>query len=97
VTDPATGWTDFRPFDPQIFQHLRAAHSCTFLWSSATCGEEMLNRICEVFSVPREEVAVLCMSSDRPNIFMQRRITKKALSLGCVQCCNQHGVKSISG
>ena len=41
----------------------------------------MLGRLCQAFSIGREEVAVLSMSTDRPNIYLQRRVTKKALSL----------------
>jgi hypothetical protein len=35
----------------------------------------MLVRLCKAFSVPREDVAVLSMSPDRPNIYIQRRVT----------------------
>ena len=42
----------------------------------------MLDRVCQAFSIPRLEVAVLLMSPDRPNIYQQRRTTKKALSIG---------------
>ena len=82
VSDPLTGWTEFRPFHADTWRHLSTAHNCPFLWSSATCGEGMLGRLCEAFGVPREEVAVLTMSVDRPNIYLQRRVTSHALSLG---------------
>ena len=42
----------------------------------------MLGRLCQAFSVQREEVAVLMMSANRPNIYMQRRVTRTALTLG---------------
>ena len=77
-----TGWTEIRPFFPETWLHLSTAHGCAFLWSSATCSEGMLGRLCQAFSIGREEVAVLSMSTDRPNIYLQRRVTKKALSLG---------------
>ena len=82
VTDPQTGWTEFRPFHPETWLHLTIAHNCPFLWSSATCNEGMLVRLCKAFSVPREDMAVLSMSPNRPNIYIQRRVTKRALSLG---------------
>jgi hypothetical protein len=42
----------------------------------------MLERISESFGVPRQEMAVLTISSDKPNIYQQMRVTKKALSIG---------------
>ena len=82
VSDPLTGWTEIRPFHPDLWLHLSTAHSCPFLWSSATCGEAMLMRLCTAFGVLREDVAVLSMSVDRPNIYIQRRVTQRALCLG---------------
>jgi superfamily II DNA helicase RecQ len=82
VADPEDGWTDFRPFHCDLWRHLDAAHNCIFLWSSATCGDAALGRICQAFGVERESVAVLQMGSDRPNVYLQRRITARALSIG---------------
>ena len=82
MSDPLTGWTNIRPFHPDLWLHLSAAHNCCFLWSSATCNDAMLERICEAFTIQREEVAVLQMNIDRPNIYQQMRPTKKAFSIG---------------
>ena len=84
VADPKTGWTEFCPFHPEIWLHLTTAHNCPILWSSATCSEDILRRLCQAFSVPREEVYILQMSTDRPNIFIKKIVTKKALWLGYV-------------
>jgi hypothetical protein len=82
VADTEDGWTDFRPFHSDLWHHLYAAHHCTFLWSSATCGDAALGRICKSFGVERESVAVLQMGSDRPNVYLQRRITARTLNIG---------------
>ena len=82
ICDPLTGWTKFRPIDPEIFQHLSAAHGCPFLLSSATVNEESLCRISDTIMVDRKEVMVLQMSGNRPNIFFQNRIFKDCLSIG---------------
>ena len=82
ISDPKDGWTSIRPFHADVWLHLSTAHNCPFLWSTATCSDAMLKRIGDAFGVPREEMAVLVISCDTPNIYQQRRITKKALSIG---------------
>ena len=84
VTDPEDGWTDFRAYNPEVWLHLRAAHNAVFLWSTATCSEASLGRITAEFSVLREEVSVLYMPIDRKNIYYQRRILEKKISIGLV-------------
>ena len=62
--------------------HLAAAHRCPFLWSTAKCSERLLEGIAEAYEVLREEMAVLVMSPDTPNIYQQRRVIKSAISIG---------------
>ena len=76
------GWAGFRGYHSELWRHLAAAHRCPFLWSTATCSERLLEEIAEAYEVPREEMAVLVMSPDTPNVYQQRRIIKSALSIG---------------
>ena len=82
VTDPLDGWVDFRPFHTETWTHFAIAHKCIFLWSSATCNDCTATRICGAFDILRENLFVLQMDGDRPNIFHQRRIASRTLSIG---------------
>ena len=82
VADYITGWTNFRPLNKEMLEYLAVAHGCPTLLSSATVNNTSLVRICETVCVPREEVAVLLMDADRPNIYLQLRETVRCLSIG---------------
>jgi superfamily II DNA helicase RecQ len=82
VCDPLTGWTNIRQYDKSVFEYLTAAHQCPMLLSSGTVSEASLSRICENICVQREDVVVLQMSADRPNIYQQLRVCDKSLSIG---------------
>ena len=76
------GWTEFRPYSPDLWRWLRATYQgVPFMLSSATLSTTSLERIKISLGIDREEVLVLSSSCDRPNIFQQSRRLKRRLDI----------------
>jgi superfamily II DNA helicase RecQ len=58
-----------------------ALWSCPFILLSATMDEEGLKDVCKVLRIDRQEVVVLWKNSNRPNIFLQSRVLKRAIDV----------------
>ncbi|XP_071500236.1 ATP-dependent helicase wrn-1-like [Diadema antillarum] len=62
---------------------LRSRLTCPVLMLSATCTDRMVTAVCENLSLRREEVKIVALSPDRPNIHLEiARVPNKQEALG---------------
>ena len=70
MADSQFGWTDFRPYDVNLWQWIAISFPDTpYLLSSATINTDSLERIKSSLDIKGEEVRVLSASLGRPNIY----------------------------
>ena len=82
MADSQFGWTDFRPYDVNLWQWIAISFPDTpYLLSSATINTDSLERIKSSLDIKEEEVRVLSASLDRPNIYYQARKLSASLSV----------------
>ena len=82
MADSQFGWTDFRPYDENLWQWIGISFPGTpYLLSSATINSESLERIKTSLDIKGEEVRVLSGSLDRPNVYYQARKLSASLSV----------------
>ena len=82
MADSQFDWTDFRPYDVNLWQWIAISFPDTpYLLSSATINTDSLERIKSSLDIKEEEVRVLSASLDRPNIYYQARKLSASLSV----------------
>ena len=95
--DPVSGWAEIRAYCSATWKYLRAAFKCPLFLLSATMEEASLERILgtaiyfqifiidncfkDTLEIKRDDLSLLYKSSDRPNIYSQRRILTKPVDV----------------